>query len=195
MKTSTLFCILTAVEAAGFPLHSPILHRDGGHKETHVSVLPPYCKTADSSNKAVTFPTTKGKSFKSLGVTVETLLSLKTNAWFRCQYYETPDILFSLLYANEPSAFPHLRWFESSRLLSHRISGEPQLSPAITRLPPRWVFLTGAFPVLWASFCASWCQPSLPSPSGPLLHLATQSPIPPFLASQTIFTPLGPSFP
>lgn len=40
MKTSSLFCILTAAEAAGFPRHSPILPQDGGHKETHVSVLP-----------------------------------------------------------------------------------------------------------------------------------------------------------
>lgn len=40
MKTSSLFCILTAAEAAGFPWHSPILPQDGGHKETHVSVLP-----------------------------------------------------------------------------------------------------------------------------------------------------------
>lgn len=40
MKTSTLFCILTAVEADGFPRHNPILHQDGGHKETHASVLP-----------------------------------------------------------------------------------------------------------------------------------------------------------
>lgn len=53
-------------------------------------------------------------SFTSLGMTVETLLGMKTNAWLRCQYYEKPDILFSLLYANEPSAFPHLRQFESS---------------------------------------------------------------------------------
>lgn len=57
----------------------------------------------------------------------------------------------------------------------------PQAHPAFHWVEP--------FPFLvrWVSCCASWCQSSLQSPSGPLLHLAPQLLLPPSLALQTIF--------
>ncbi|KAK7796061.1 hypothetical protein U0070_014160 [Myodes glareolus] len=59
-----------------------------------------------------------------------------------------PQLCLRVVLGVAPTSGLHLafsRWLESSRLLSHRISGEPQLSPAISRLPPSYRVVHGHF--------------------------------------------------
>lgn len=126
-------------------------------------------------------------SFKSLGMTVETLLGMKTNAWFRYQYYEKPDILFSMLYANEPSPFlisGSLNHHDFWVIRSLENPNFPQPHPTFhgseshrSLSCPLGLLLCFMVPAM--SSLTQW--PSFPS--------GHSVPHPPFLASWTIFIP------